>query len=184
MKKIKQLYTIFMKNYIIVNCMLITIFLFTACAGNEMEEPEETDTTGFIEYTIDGGATQRYENLGEDCSAAAAYSGGALLGISIDGGLGSNSIIINDYFAGAAGTYTITSDLAEAELYIITLNNGGQPYAMFWGEGLGIDTGGGSITYTVYDPAETGPSHFEGSFTFTLYDLSNNPHTVAGTFAF
>lgn len=172
-----------MKNLSIILIVAIASIFLSACNGGEVEEPDPTDTTGFIEYTIDGGLTQRYENKGEDCSATTVYSDGILVGTSISGGVGVNTIVINDYFAAAAGTYSITTDLAESEIYIITLNNGGTPYALYWGDGISDETGGGIITYTVFEPDVT-QAHVEGTFSFTLYDLSENPHVIEGSFAF
>lgn len=157
--------------------------LITSCRSEDDDVPTPT-SDAYIQFTVNG-VTYRYENEGTDASAANVYSGGTLESVGVSGGSGSNSISILDYISGASGTTTITTTIAEAEDFIVTLNLGGSVYSIFWGSGLGVPTGDGTIEYTTFEPDATLANiNLEGTFSFTLYDLFSNPITVTGSFSF
>ncbi len=169
----------------------IFICLFVLCIGNACERHEDTlpeEISGYITYSVNG-QQFTYDQYGVDCSIAATYSGITLTGIEITGGstVGSvsNTISISDYQADITGTYDISTVEVEQENYIITGTFDNMPFSMYWGEGLGVQTGSGTITYTVFQPsATTAQMHLEGTFSFYMYNLLNEEIEVTGSFSF
>lgn len=174
-----------MRQLILYTFLLLGSAMISCHRDDDLPAPT---ASGVVTYTING-ISYRFEDLGNDCTVAATFNDGELTGINISAGAisdgSNNAISISDYISNSSGTYAISNEEAEAQSYIITCTVDNVPYSIFWGEGLGTTTGAGSITYTEFSPSEAaGSSHLEGTFSFTLYNLSNEPLEVEGSFHF
>lgn len=162
---------------------ILTFFCLYSCdrSGEETTDPV---VGGYVEYTVNG-INYRFEDLGINVSVSSSYVSGDLDAIGFTAGTGVNTILFSDYSTTSEGTITINNDALENEDFIGTLNLESDLYSMFWGSGLGVTTGEGTITYTVFDPQELpGQTHLEGTFSFTMYSLLAEEILVTGSFSF